>query len=113
VTFLDRTKGVDNPPMWFIAETDNGGTYARALRSRAAALDAFAEHLAAAAEGGETYTPFSHRRRLMVTGPDWTRQPWSPEDPLLIGDAALRVVLTPDEYQLYVTGPVAAALLES
>jgi hypothetical protein len=113
MTFLDRTKGVDSPPTWFVAETDHGSTYSQAVRSRDAALDAFAEHLAAAVERGESYTPFTQARRLLVTGPDWMRLPWNPTDPLLIGDVALRDALTPAEYQLYVTGPVAAALLES
>jgi hypothetical protein len=113
MTFLDRTRGTDNPPIWFVAEKDGPGTYARAHRSLISALAEFNATLATAAESGEPYTPLSRARRLMVTGPDWVRQPWNPDDPLLIGDAALRDALTPDEYRLYVTGPLAAALLES
>lgn len=38
------------------------------------------------------------RRRLYVTGPDYCIQPDDPSDPLLIGPAALRAVLTEVEY---------------
>lgn len=53
------------------------------------------------------------RRRMFVTGPDYCVQPDDPDDPLLVGDAALRAVLTPAEYAALVQAPVAAALLES
>lgn len=36
-----------------------------------------------------------------------------PSDPLLIGTAALRAVLAPDEYAALVQAPLAAALLEA
>jgi hypothetical protein len=50
-------------------------------------------------------------RRLIITGPDYCVQPDDVDDPLLIGDAALRATLTPAEYEAYVLGPTAEAVL--
>lgn len=38
------------------------------------------------------------RRRIFVAGPDYCVQPDDPTDPLLIGPAALRAVLSDEEY---------------
>jgi hypothetical protein len=52
-------------------------------------------------------------RRLIITGPDYCVQPDDVDDPLLIGDAAVRAVLTPGEYSAIVLGAVAEAVLVS
>lgn len=62
--------------------------------------------------GDYAITPFTGRR-VYVTGPDYCIQPDDPSDPLLIGLAAVRAVLEPDEYAAIVQGRLAAALLEA
>lgn len=52
-------------------------------------------------------------RRLIITGPDYCVQPDDVDDPLLVGDAALRATLSRAEYEAYVLGPVAEALVMS
>ena len=127
-SFLDRTRGTADPrPVWFVVERESYGGMASTRTTRWAALSDFTERLQQARDAGEGYTPLQRRRALQVVGPNvHTRadgddavlysadaDPLLADDPLLINDVALRVVLTPDEYQLYVHGPVAAALLES
>lgn len=112
MTFL-RGNAEKPGPMWFIVDRTDFGAFGLARRQRAAALVDFGDWLRGASEAGEPYTPYERGRRLLVLGPDAVVLPESPDDPLLIGEAALRSVLTPDEYQLYVHGPVATALLES
>lgn len=51
------------------------------------------------------------RRRLLVTGPDYCVQPEDLNDPLLIGEVAVKAVLTEREYEAIVLGPVAEAVL--
>jgi hypothetical protein len=62
--------------------------------------------------GDYAVTPHSGRR-VFVTGPDYCVQPEDHSDPLLIGTAALREVLSPAEYAAIVQAPVAAAALEA
>jgi hypothetical protein len=127
MTFLDRTRGTDDPrPVWFLVERETYGAMATARTTRSSALAGFAEWLRQAHDAGEGYTP-RQRRALQVIGPnvflradgdDAVRysaaaDPAAAADVLVARDVALRAVLAPDEYQLYVTGPVAAALLES
>lgn len=128
MSFLDRTRGTDDPrPVWFIVEREPYGAMATTRTTRWAALGDFAERLRLAQDGGEGYTPRQRYRALQVVGPNTFRladgddavrytaeaDPLAVADPLLIGDVALRVVLTDDEYTRYVTGPVVASLLES
>lgn len=128
MTFLDRTRGTDNPrPVWFVVEREQYGAMASTRTTRWAALADFADRLQLARATGEGYTPRQRLRSLQVVGPnvhtltdgdDAVRysaeaDPTAVADALLIGDDALRAFLKPDEYQLYVTGPLAAALLES
>lgn len=82
--------------------------------SREQALAAFVGclYVSDPATGDYAVTPWSGRR-IYVTGPDYCIQDDDPSDPLLIGTAALRAVLAPDEYADLVQAPVAAALLES
>lgn len=100
-------------PTWFVAERGGVGTTSLAHHSRAAALDDFTATLIYADHGGEPFSPHDRGRRLIATGPDWCRQPDDPTDPLVVGDAAVRSVLTAEEYSLIVHGTVAQALLES
>jgi hypothetical protein len=51
-------------------------------------------------------------RRLIVAGPDYLVQPDDPNDPLLIGDAAVKAVLSPAEYQAHL-GQFARYALEA
>lgn len=57
----------------------------------------------------EDITP-ANGRRLIVTGPDYVVQPDDLNDPLLIGDTAVKAVLSPVEYEAYLGQFVAAAL---
>lgn len=127
MTFLDRTRGTGSPPTWFVVEREPYGAMATTTVSRQRAMADFAARLQQAYEGGEGYTPRQRHRALQVVGPnaftladgdDAVRytadaDPLAVADPLLIGDVALRVVLTEDEYARYITGPVVASLLES
>lgn len=98
---------------WFILEVDNGTVRDYQRGTREAALDDFGSWVRGAQRAGEGFTPWSRLRRLVVTGPDWVVQPDDPTDPLLIGDAALKAVLDPEEYRYVIHGPLASALLES
>jgi hypothetical protein len=113
MTFLDRTRGTGDEPRWFLVERETFGAVGYAHRGALAAHAAFRQVLAAAAENGEPYSPHDRGRRLLVLGPDHERLVPSATDPLPSPDAALRAVLTDDEYARYVTGPVVASLLES
>lgn len=81
--------------------------------TREQALAAFQGCIYTVDPGGDyAITPFTGRR-VYVTGPDYCIQPDDPSDPLLIGLAAVRAVLEPDEYAAIVQGRLAAALLEA
>jgi hypothetical protein len=82
--------------------------------TRAQCLEAFRGCLYTIDPGSGDYavTPYSGRR-VFVTGPDYCIQPEDHSDPLLIGTAALREVLSPAEYAAIVQAPFAAAALEA
>lgn len=99
-------------PTWFVAERGGpSGTVAHASREQA--LNDFTAAVIYADHAGEPYTPYDRGRRLVATGPDWCKQPDDPADPLVVGEAAVRSVLTAEEYSLIVHGTVASAFLES
>jgi hypothetical protein len=54
----------------------------------------------------------SNGRRVVLAGPDYTVLPDNPDDPLLIGDVAVKAVLSDQEWQAYL-GLTAAAALEA
>jgi hypothetical protein len=99
--------------VWFVIERDHRWADEYQRDSLAAALRDFGAWLKGSLVRGEGYSPHDRTRRLVVTGPDWFVQPDDPTDPLLIGDAALKAVLDPEEYRYVIHGPVASALLES
>jgi hypothetical protein len=103
----------NSPKTWFVAERSAGSSSSYARTSRESAISLFTAWLESATRNGEPFTPHERGRRLMVTGPDWCTQPEDHDDPLLVGDAGLKAVLTAREYQLIVHGPIATALLES
>jgi hypothetical protein len=70
-------------------------------------LEAFAQCLA------NGYITPTNGRRIVIAGPDYRVQPEDVNDPLLVGDAAVRAVLTEREYEAIVLGPVAEAVLTS
>lgn len=83
------------------------------IATRDQAMAAFTGCLHTVEPGGSyAITPHSGRR-VYVTGPDYRGQIDDPTDPLLVGEAAVRAVLTPAEYTALVQARVAAALLES
>lgn len=100
-------------PVWFVAELGGVGNTSLAHHTRDAALNDFTAALIYADHAGEPYSPHDRLRRLVATGPDWCKQPDDPADPLVVGDAAVRSVLTAEEYRLIVHGTVAAVFLES
>jgi hypothetical protein len=72
--------------------------------TEAQALEAFKQCVA------KGYITPTNGRRLIVTGPDYTVLPDNPDDPLLIGDTAVKAVLSEQEYRAYLGQYVAAAL---
>lgn len=119
------TKSKSAPEMWFVVERETFGAVASCVTTRNRALDDFTDRLAGAYQDGEGYTPFQRRRGLLVIGPDVHQRADGDDavlyplprddrdDPLVVGDAAVRSVLTASEYSLIVHGTVAQALLES
>lgn len=125
MTFLDRTRGTNDPrPVWFLVERERHNSMAFTRDSRARALADFADTLTEAAESGEGYSPWESGRALQVVGPDVHERTGDDDalldipprddrdDPILRGDVALRAVLG-DDYDLLVHGPRVAAVLES
>jgi hypothetical protein len=57
-------------------------------------------------------TPFNGRR-LLLAGPDYCVQPDDHDDPLLIGAAAVRAVLTPAEFEAHARQTAEYALVST
>ncbi|WP_433078979.1 hypothetical protein ACQP1P_38860 [Dactylosporangium sp. CA-052675] len=121
MTFLDRTLGTGDKPLWFVVEREPYGNTGSARVSRDSALWAFTSRLTGAAWDGEGYSPWDGTRRLMVTclapvavlAPGDDAEPYTPDDePLPAAEDRLREVLG-DDYDLIVHGPRVASLLES